>query len=303
MKNSLSLAASIVIPSLNAVKTLPLCLRSLLVEQSICFEVLVVDDASEDGTWDYVSGLAEPRLRRFRTERRVGAAACRNLGIREARGPLIFFVDADCVADPGWLQNGIRSFEEPSVVAVEGAVYYANASPSLRDKVPINPLYNLDSLSPLNQPSSDYAAGNIAYRSRILRSEGGFDDSNFVRGREDTDLAIRAKRHGKIVFCPSMKVVHSVGEWDFSSLMRNARRYADDVIFYQKHGDFNHRWGCVLHPKLLAMLLLPPVFLVWALRHARHRSDLSMLYPLYVYLAAARLHIWRSAWQNRVLVI
>jgi glycosyltransferase involved in cell wall biosynthesis len=295
---------SIVIPAHDDASTISKCLAAILSGTFQNLEVVVVDDQSRDATWsDLLAYVAHPQIRLIRNANRRGAAHSRNRGVAAARGEFVFFLDADCIPEPDWVEMGLTGFTSPAVIAVEGAVFYGNDSPSLRDKVPINPLYNLSQVRPVNLPQCDYAAGNIAYRASVLRAENGFDAATFAVGREDTDLALRALRHGKIVYRREMKVVHVPSRWTVAALLRNAGRYECDVHLYQRHGIFAHRWGRVLHPKFFIMLLIPPFFLGWALRYVRSRADFFFLGPLYLYLLALRFHIWRAAWRGGLFVI
>src|SRR5947207_2420802 len=94
---------SVVIPTYNARATIAACLESLAAEgvPSADAEAIVADDASTDGTADLVAGRF-PGVRTIRLERNAGAYAARNAAIEAARGEVLAFTDADCVALPGW---------------------------------------------------------------------------------------------------------------------------------------------------------------------------------------------------------
>ncbi|WP_439598727.1 glycosyltransferase family 2 protein [Falsiroseomonas sp.] len=85
---------SVVIPAHNALRWLPGAVASLGPAAQI--EILVVDDRSEDGTADYLRGIAasDRRLRPL-TATGAGPAAARNLGLAAAQAPLVAFLDAD----------------------------------------------------------------------------------------------------------------------------------------------------------------------------------------------------------------
>lgn len=86
---------SVVIPARNALRWLPGAIASLGALPGL--EILVVDDASEDGTAGYLRGLAadDRRIRVISLTTQSGPAAARNAGLAEARAPLIAFLDAD----------------------------------------------------------------------------------------------------------------------------------------------------------------------------------------------------------------
>ena len=97
---------SVVIPSWNSARTIGRCLDALLAQQTtLHYEVLVVD-SGEDDTAALVAAYADreaPRVQLIRSPTRLFPGPARNLGLRQARAPLIAFTDTDCLPDPGWL--------------------------------------------------------------------------------------------------------------------------------------------------------------------------------------------------------
>ncbi|MDR1797165.1 MAG: glycosyltransferase [Clostridiales Family XIII bacterium] len=93
---------SVIIPVFNAKRTIAACLDSVLAQTYEALEVLCIDDGSTDGTLKILTGYAEkdPRIRLLRQQENKGPAAARNLGLSEARGAYIGFVDADDFIDP-----------------------------------------------------------------------------------------------------------------------------------------------------------------------------------------------------------
>ena len=102
---------SLVVPTYNRLHALPASLASLLAEQGVDLEVIVVDDGSTDGTADYLSTHADPRVRPV-LRAHAGIAATRNAGIAAAQAPLIAFHDSDDEALPGRLTVPIAYLRE-----------------------------------------------------------------------------------------------------------------------------------------------------------------------------------------------
>ena len=101
---------SVIIPAYNAERTLPFTLRALQ-NQTLprdLYEVIVVDDASTDGT----AAVAHEFGVRYRMQNKEGPAAARNLGVRAARGDIILFTDADCIPAENWIEKMVKPFEE-----------------------------------------------------------------------------------------------------------------------------------------------------------------------------------------------
>jgi len=88
-------SVSVVIPTYNRLGTLPRALESVLRQTYDDIEVIVVDDCSADGSWEYLQSISDPRLRVVRHETNRGGSAARNTGIKAARADLIAFQDSD----------------------------------------------------------------------------------------------------------------------------------------------------------------------------------------------------------------
>jgi glycosyltransferase involved in cell wall biosynthesis len=131
---------SAVIPSWNRLAMLREAVESVRAQTLRDLEILVVDDGSDDGTWDWLEGQSGaptgPDLRPLRRERRGGPAAARNLGAAAARGRYLAFLDSDdlwradklarqlplleadgtlglCHSDELWLRGGRELHQKP----------------------------------------------------------------------------------------------------------------------------------------------------------------------------------------------
>lgn len=98
---------SVVIPAFRAQDTIGAAIASALDQEGVTVEVLVVDDASPDGTAELVQGLAaaDPRLRLLRQPRNGGVGAARNRALKAATGRWIALLDADDRFGPGRLHR------------------------------------------------------------------------------------------------------------------------------------------------------------------------------------------------------
>ncbi len=111
---------SVIIPCRNGARIVGEAVRSALTQTEPPIEVLVVDDASADGTLE-VARAAGARV--LRTETRRNAGGARNVGIEASSGDVLAFLDADVAAPSDWLARVRASFDDnPDVVAVGGSV-------------------------------------------------------------------------------------------------------------------------------------------------------------------------------------
>ncbi len=287
---------SVIVPSRNSASSIGDTIRSVLANGCAGFELIVVDDASTDGTLEAIESFSDSRIRVLRNSVPLGPAASINRAASEATGEFLFFTNADCKVSADWIEAGCRALSEESVVGVEGDIYYPVVPDSIRFKVPCNPFYHPFSKR-ISCPGRDFAAGNIAFRRTVFVELGGFDTTKYRFAREDTELGWRALRAGKIVHNPRMRVEHCIETWTLRSLLRNAARYEKDVLFLKEHGFFFFAWHRILHPRLT---LLP--LLVWKYRKMPLK-DYAFLPALTLYLVAVRFFIWRGALRYRLFVV
>ena len=104
---------SVIIPTYNCARYIMDCLQSLGAQQYQNFEALIVDDASTDGTEEFLAGrLPDERFRYYRQPRNQGASIARNTGVQMTSGEIIVLLDADDLLLPQYLATVVRLFAE-----------------------------------------------------------------------------------------------------------------------------------------------------------------------------------------------
>lgn len=283
------------------------CIKSILNQSFKNFELIIVDDCSTDNTFNIVNRFKDIRIVKIRNKKNYNVAKARNIGLKAARGDLVFFTDADCVADRDWLKSGLEQFKNKAVIGVSGLTYYVtkNYKPAIRDIVRGE------------QKDDIYATCNMAYRRDTMQKLHGFNESRYDTAYEDGDLALRARKLGKIVCFKGMKVLHQKKEYSIGILFKRAKwvkykvRIIKDNYFFPKWRtfDFTRKRKVVLplrilSPTYMVYILFPPYFLFHACIFRRIVSvrDLAFLLGLYFFFIFHRLVIWKTAVQERVFV-
>lgn len=103
---------SIIMPSYNTGKYIADSIRSVLEQTYTNWELLIVDDCSDDDTDEVVKGFNDTRIKYFKNEKNSGAAVSRNRALREAKGKWIAFLDSDDLWLPEKLEKQIGFMEE-----------------------------------------------------------------------------------------------------------------------------------------------------------------------------------------------
>ncbi len=96
---------SIIIPVHNEAHRLEETVRAVRAAADLPYEVIVVDDLSTDGCTDFLYSGLYPEVRLVRPAERLGVAGARNCGAREARTPIVLFMDGHCYPEAGFLSR------------------------------------------------------------------------------------------------------------------------------------------------------------------------------------------------------
>ena len=125
----------IIIPVYNRAALVAEAIASALAEAAdVSLEIIVVDDASTDGTWESLRAYDDPRIRCFLMESNGGQSAARNLGLDRARGTYVKFLDSDDILVAGHLAAELRAIEATGAeIAVSGWLSESNGKTTASD--------------------------------------------------------------------------------------------------------------------------------------------------------------------------
>ena len=207
---------SIIIPTYNRARQLEWCLSSLLNLDypSACMEIIVVDDASNDGSGAVLDHFAREckakkvSLHVVRHARQRGVAISRNSGAEQAHMELLAFIDSDCVATTRWLRELVPVFEDGSIGAVGGMIRaYERHSTFGRYEDVCSSLFM--GVRPqqvkLEGPLTYLPTANFLVRRRAWENIGGFapltfgEDVDFCRRLLLSNFAIRYEPRGIVL--------------------------------------------------------------------------------------------------------
>jgi GT2 family glycosyltransferase len=209
---------SVIIPNWNGNRYLPGCLDSLRSQSYRRFEVLVVDNASSDGS-DRIVPESYPEYRLIPLSRNFGFAVAVNEGIRQAKGELMALLNNDAEAEPDWLASmaaAAADHPEAGFFACKILLYdrrdliHSAGDFYGRDGVPGNRGVWQKDEGQFDREEYVLAACGAAssWRRELLDDVGLLDESLFMYC-EDVDLSLRAQLRGyRCLYLPASRVYH-----------------------------------------------------------------------------------------------
>ena len=201
---------SVIMPAYNREATIGAAVRSVLAQSHDRFELIVVDDGSTDGTTTILeSFLGDARVRLVRGAH-GGVSAARNLGLEQARGEVIAYLDSDNRWTPWFLAVMLRA-----LVAEGAAVGYSAIS--MRDDLGHLTGYRGAAFDWQSCLERNYVDLNCFVHERaILDKVGGFDPG--LRRMVDWDLILRATKGRHVVYAPFVGCDYFDGRGDHARI-------------------------------------------------------------------------------------
>lgn len=247
MADPMSPRISVIIPHLNQPEFLTRCLASLAAGQRPPEEIFVVDNGSHSlpeavcAAHPGVTLLLEPI---------AGPGPARNRGIAAASGDILAFIDADCLADPGWLAAAEAAMADPAAMILGGDVRIAYTDPSRLTALEAYESVYAYRMDRYIAREGFTGTGNLVVRRAVLAEVGPFAGIGVA---EDRDWGQRATAKGyRIRYVPEMKVYHPARE-SFADLCRKwDRQTSHDYVKARTEGRL---WSFAL--KALAMAPSP----------------------------------------------
>jgi glycosyltransferase involved in cell wall biosynthesis len=219
---------SVIIPAYNAEKTIERTIESVLNQTFSDFELIIVDDGSQDSTLKMISSISDPRIKVFSSPH-SGANPARNCGFSHSAGEFIAFLDADDL----WTSDKLEAQLKALQTNPKAAVAY-----SWTDLIDESDQF----LRPGNHTTENgnvYAkllltcfvvsGSNPLIRRQAFIKVGGFDES--LTASQDFDLYLRLAAHYDYVAVPSPQVLYRISH---NSMSTNIRRHEATSLFVRE---------------------------------------------------------------------
>jgi GT2 family glycosyltransferase len=219
----MTVPSSLIIITLNRPRLLEKTLEGLAHQTLPLSEVIIIDNGPHQGTRDVAESFSNRLPIRYVTEPVRGYGRARNRGLSEAKGEILYFLDDDCVAEPGWAETlsnvlhsgladlacGSRVVGHPGLAArVE---YLSTDGPALSPKLSAGTRQHLSTC-------------NLVFSRKVVDKIGRFDET--LAMCEDRDFTVRAAEAGfRLYFEPKAQVTHYSGVLSMAIYLRRMRHY------------------------------------------------------------------------------
>jgi GT2 family glycosyltransferase len=235
---------SIIVPAHNCPELTEACLLSVARTTRLPYEVLLVDDASDESAAAVFRRLSVGPVRLLRNETRRSFSANNNLAAREARGEFLCLLNNDTVVAPGWLEAMVAVIEREPDIGVLGNKHLFPDRPGLHHAgmafdergFPIHLHPHTDPEAPAVNYQRDVPCVTFAcvvIPAAVYLKLGGLDET-YRNGFEDCDFCLRARGSGyRVTYTPASVIGH------YGQKSPNRTRFDDENwrLFQKRHPD------------------------------------------------------------------
>jgi len=289
---------SVIVLTKNSALTVQKSIESIFQQTRQPDKVVVVDGNSSDGTIEIVKKYPVKLV----SEPGLGFGHARNLGVKNASGDIVFFLDSDCYAEPNWIENALSHFDSsPEIVGVTGQTRLWNTySGVARFLAHVGGRMNMPTAERFVKIAPTM---NLALKREVVDEVGGFDET-LIRC-EDTDLTYKVSQNHKILYAPDVTIWFK-GSPNLRVASRKCFRHFVGVgQLFAKHGlkssfvRFNLPIrGFLLIATLLSIFLLPwyVAAILFSILLAEFVYKSMKLYLLYRDLCVAYYVVFFTFW-------
>ncbi len=240
---------TIIIPVHNQCTHTFRCLESILKNTTVPFEVIVVDNASDESTVQMLDAMEGIRV--IRNKENQGFVTACNQGAEASEGQYCLFLNNDTEVTEGWLEAMLRPFDDKDVGIVGAKLVYPDGRLQeagnivWHDGTGCN--YGRGDEPDLPQYSYirevDYCSGAcLLVRKDLWKDLGGFDQRYVPAYYEDTDLCFAARQRGyKVIYQPDARVIHWEGLSAGTDIDKGYKKYQQTNL-----AKFREKWQEVL---------------------------------------------------------
>lgn len=230
---------SVIMPNYNGSQHICNAIESVLSQENTTFELLIIDDNSTDNSLVLINSYKDSRIRVFALNDNLGPGLARNLGMDNALGSYIFFLDSDDLIPRRDVLSTMVSKFDYDVDSVCGNISTFNTKGVLKNSSRM-PVFNMESVGEFDR---DYIYSSCYYRfmfkrENIFKAEVWFP--NYMRRQDPVFLINYLSKFKKIFFVPidvyKYRVEHKKVKWDRDKIIDSIDSFQDNLLTLSKLG-------------------------------------------------------------------
>jgi glycosyltransferase involved in cell wall biosynthesis len=273
--------ASVIIPAFNAQQTIENCVRSALKNPGDNFEVIVVNDCSQDATGQILGAIKDKRLRCLYNSVNRGASFARNRGIKNSQGDIVILLDADSFVEQDWVKQHLEAHKNIPASIIGGGVkgvaktVWGKCDGFCNWWVCIPNSKNCY-IRKLHLPTN-----NLSIKREVF-AKIGYLNENLKTG-EDAEFCFRALQNGQKIFLKSDLLVFHHDKDSFKDFLRHQAAWGKHALKMRKDTNMDFSW-LMPKSKLAAYLSIPHLSVLYTgfiiLKWIRYDIAILWLWPL-----------------------
>ena len=185
---------SVIIPTYNRERTIKRAIDSVLSQTFKDFELLVMDDGSNDNTKDIINSFYDTRINYYYNKNSGGPAHPRNLGLNKSKGKLIAFLDSDDWWHPKKLEFSLQEINKGNDVVYHDLYYVTSIKQKLFFRKDKSRTFGKNIFEDLIINGNGIPNSSIVLYKKLLKSVGGFNESKNYISWEDYDCWIKISK-------------------------------------------------------------------------------------------------------------
>lgn len=251
---------SVIMPVYNEERYVQEAIESILSQTYTDFELIIIDDASNDKSREIISSFTDERIIYIRNERNLGCFPSRNLGMRVAKGCYIAVLDADDVAFPERLERQVTYLDEHTEYIAVGAWFlFYNIQSAGKPNAHIRQTFPVEYEDVLMSLLIDTCLihSSLMVRAEYMRETGGYDEQYLYAS--DYALLCRIALAGKLINLPEVLVKYRWHSAQISQFHRKEQLVFVNEIRYNYQLAIINRFGGELKLNVDKYILGNPV--------------------------------------------
>lgn len=246
---------SVIIPTYNRANSIENSIRSVLNQTYTDFEIIVVDDASQDNTEEVVKSINDNRILYIRNNENYGVASARNIGAQYVKGEFIAFNDSDDIWHCDKLEKQMKVMMQNDDCKLVYCAFNRTFIDGTSMRIP-----NVDEeISDLegnifNQllKRNTISTQTMLIRTDCFRNIGGFKDE--LRCYDDYEIALRIAKNNKVYYLDD-ELVDVIESDNSISIQKNNYNNAFDAYLYILEAYWNEFEDKLILKPMLCVLM------------------------------------------------